>query len=117
MKKDKPKDGCNCYCLEVNFSGNSELCLDEDKMYIQARFSKTENNNIKVYYIAPSGRNQNGELPWEDFQQDLPIAVLSPDDNGNFILDWKGFSIDGKLAVDYAIFGKKTLEGSYQKTK
>jgi hypothetical protein len=31
------------------------------------------------------------------------------------VLDWKGFSIDGELAVDYAIFGKKTLEGTYKK--
>jgi len=30
-------------------------------------------------------------------------------------LDWKGFYIDGELAVDYAIYGKKTLEGTYKK--
>jgi zinc D-Ala-D-Ala carboxypeptidase len=30
-------------------------------------------------------------------------------------LDWLGFTINGDLAMDYAIFGKKTLEGQYKK--
>jgi len=114
VKIDEKDANCNCYCLELNMNNNTELCLSEDEIYITARYSKS-GNNINMYYANPSSKNTNEELPWEDFDTNTPIAVLSPTDNGNLELDWKGFSINGELAVDYAIYGKKTLEGTYKK--
>jgi len=114
VKIDEKDANCNCYCLELDMNNNTELCLSEDKIYITASYSKS-GNNVNMYYTSPSSKNTNDELPWEDFDTNTPIAVLSPTDNGNMELDWKGFSINGELAIDYAIYGKKTLEGTYKK--
>jgi hypothetical protein len=114
LKIDKSDANCSCYCIELDMSNNTELCLLEDEMYIKARYSKS-GNDVNMYYLSPSNKNTNKDLPWEDFDTNTPIAVLSPGENGNMELDWKGFSIDGELAVDYAIYGKKTLEGTYKK--
>jgi len=114
VKMDETDSNCNCYCLELDMNNTAELCLAEDEMYINASFSKS-GNNLNVYYVSPATKNSNEELPWKDFDTNTPIAVLSPGENGTMELDWKGFSIDGELAVDYAIYGKKTLEGTYKK--
>ncbi len=114
VKTDESDANCSCYCLELEMNKNTELCLSEDEMYINARFAKT-GNEVNIYFVSPSNRNTNEDLPWEDFDTNNPIAVLSPGEKGNMELDWKGFSINGELAVDYAIYGKKTLEGTYKK--
>jgi len=114
VKIDENDANCRCYCVVLDMNNNTELCLSEDKMFINARYAKS-GNNVNIYYVNPSAKNTNEDLPWEDFDTNTPIAVLSPDENGNMELDWKGFSIDGELAVDYAIYGKKTLEGTYKK--
>ena len=114
VKMGEKDSDCNCYCIEFETNNKTELCLSEAKSYIIGRYSKS-GKNLNIYYVSPSNRNTIEDLPWEDFDTTTPIAVLSPDENGNMELDWKGFSIDGKLAVDYAIYGKKTLEGTYQK--
>ncbi|SDS09987.1 hypothetical protein [Christiangramia echinicola] len=104
---------CQCFCLEVT-SSTSELCLKEDDLFINASFQKN-GENIEIYYSGKSSRTSNEEIPWDKFETGTPIAVLSPEPNGTMKLDWKGFSIDGKIAVDYALYGKKTLEGTYKK--
>lgn len=115
IKDDRTEDNaCSCYCLDVQNNGTSELCLTEDKLYINARF-ETNGDNINVYYSGKSSRTSDSELPWDKFETGTPIAVLSPNDNGNLELDWKGFRIDGEIAIDYALLGKKTLEGTYKK--
>ena len=91
---------------------NSELCLKKDEIYIQARFSKDADGKLNVFYVKPSEKNTNDKLPWDKFDTNKPIAVLTPSGKG-LELDWKGFSIGGELAVDYALYGKKTLEGTY----
>jgi len=106
-------NNCNCYCIEVKLSDTAELCLTKDKLYINGRF-ETSGNNINIYYTGKSSGNTDTNIPWDKFETGTPIAVLTPDDNG-FKLDWKGFSIDGKIAIDYALYGKKTLEGTYKK--
>lgn len=114
VKIDENDANCRCYCVVLDMSNNTELCLSEDKIFINARYAKS-GNDVNIYYVNPSAKNTNEELPWEDFDTNTPIAVISPGENGNMELDWKGFSIDGELAVDYAIYGKKTLEGTYKK--
>ncbi|PKD18237.1 hypothetical protein APR41_03550 [Salegentibacter salinarum] len=114
VKVDERDANCSCYCLELDMNKNTELCLSEDEMYINARYAKT-GNSVNIFYVSPSNKNTNEDLPWEDFDTNNPIAVLRPGENGNMELDWKGFYIDGVLAVDYAIYGKKTLEGTYKK--
>lgn len=104
---------CSCYCIDVNTNGTSELCLSEDKLYIQGRFEQS-GNNINIYYAGKGSQNNNTEIPWDEFDTGIPIAVISPENSG-LRLDWKGLSIDGEIAVDYALYGKKTLEGTYKR--
>jgi len=105
-------NSCECFCIEMT-TGTSELCLKENELFINARFQQN-GNNIDVYYAGKSSSTSNAEIPWDKFETGIPIAVLSPAGNG-FKLDWKGFSIDGEIAIDYALYGKKTLEGTYKK--
>lgn len=113
-RKDSKDDDCSCSCFELKMDQNSELCLKEDEIYIQARFSEAADGKVNVFYVKPSENNTNKDLPWDKFDTNTPIATLTPAGQG-VKLDWKGFSIDGELAVDYAIYGKKTLEGTYNK--
>jgi hypothetical protein len=107
---------CECYCLDLNFTSTSELCLSPDKIYINGKFEKTNNNLINVYLTDPSDINSEGDkIPWAKFDRNIPIATITPQPNGELDLDWLGFSINGDLAMDYAIFGKKTLEGKFKK--
>ena len=106
-------NSCECYCIEVN-EGPSELCLKENDLYIDARFERS-GDKMNVYFTSKSPKTNNNDIPWNKFDTGTPIAVLSPEGNGTLKLDWKGFSIDGKIAVDYALYGKKTLEGTYKK--
>lgn len=104
---------CNCYCIEISLDGSSKLCLKDD-MHINARFQEN-GNNIDIYYSGKSSGSVDGEIPWEKFETGTPIATLNPQPNGDLKLDWKGFSINGEIAIDYALLGKKTLEGTYKK--
>ncbi len=113
VKVDENDGGCSCYCVDIVTTGQTELCLKQDEIYINARFSQSGNTTL-VYFSGPSAKNTNDELPWEDFDTNTPIAEITPTAEG-MKLDWKGFSINGELAVDYAIYGKKALEGSYRK--
>ncbi|MCB7481108.1 hypothetical protein [Christiangramia sediminis] len=114
IKSDHQEDSnCKCYCIDVKLNSTSELCLTEDNLYIKSRFEKS-GNNINLYYAGKSSSNSDTKIPWDKFETGTPIAVLSPAGNG-FKLDWKGFSIDGEIAIDYALYGKKTLEGTYKK--
>lgn len=113
-RNDSEDDDCSCSCFELNMNQNSELCLKEEEIYIQARFSKADDGKVNVFYVRPSEKNTNKDLPWEKFDTNKPIATITPSGQG-VKLNWKGFSINGELAVDYAIYGKKTLEGTYNK--
>jgi len=106
---------CDCYCLNINYANNSEFCLVKDKMYINVKFEKNQDGTTIVYYVNPSNKNVEGkDIPWDKFDRNIPIAKIENTENNQLKLDWLGFSIDGKLAVDYAIYGKKTLEGNYK---
>lgn len=108
-------NNCGCYCLDINPGSTSELCLIEDTMYITTRMEKS-GNNINVYFVEPSPRSSEGkDIPWQEFDKNTPIATITPQSNGEIELDWLGFTINGDLAMDYAIYGKKTLEGVYKK--
>lgn len=104
---------CKCYCIEVSTAGSSELCL-KDNMYINARFQQ-HGNKINIFYTGKSTGTTADKIPWDKFETGTPIAVLSQEPNGSLKLDWKGFRIDGEIAIDYALLGKKTLEGTYKK--
>jgi hypothetical protein len=107
---------CACYCLDIKYEGTSELCLTPSKMYINIRFAKKNNETTNVYLVAPSSKNTTGtDIPWAKFDKNTPIATISPNENGEIELDWLGFSINGDLAIDYAILGKKALEGTYKR--
>lgn len=116
IKVGEEKDsGCNCYCLDINFNSGSELCLVQNEQYINTRFQKNSDNTINVFFVGPSSRNKQSEIPFQDFDKDTPIATISPLSNGELELNWLGFKSNGDLLTDYAIYGKKTLEGNYKR--
>ncbi|MFN4764493.1 hypothetical protein ACKGJN_15290 [Gillisia sp. Q332] len=107
---------CTCYCLDVQFNSTSQLCLTPDKMYINVRFEKVNEKLGNVYLIAPSDRNTEGDaIPWSKFSRNIPVATITSQNIGEIDFDWLGFTINGDIAKDYALFGKKTLEGNYIK--
>ncbi len=113
---DEMDSSCTCYCLDVNYNLNSEICLTPSKMYIDIRMAEASNNLTNIYLVAPSSKNKEGkDIPWAKFDKNTPIATITPKGNGDIELDWLGFSMNGDLAIDYAILGKKTLEGNYKK--
>ena len=113
---EESDSNCECYCLDLSFTSISDLCISPNKIYINVKYEKTNNNSINVYLTGPSNINSEGDkMPWDKFDKDLPIAIITLQNNGNLELDWLGFSIDDDLAIEYAIFGKKTLEGEFKK--
>lgn len=114
--KNEPASDCNCNCIEVSFDRPTEWCIVKDKVYISARSQKTGENSAELYLVGPS-RDENSErpLPWKDFDTNTPIATIVFQPDGSADLDWKGFSTNGEVAADYAIYGKKTLEGKYKR--
>lgn len=109
-------NSCACYCINVNYTSNSELCLTPSKMYVNIRMAKAGNQMTNIFLVNPSAKNSEGkDIPWDKFDKNAPIATLTSKPNGEVEMDWLGFSINGDLAIDYAILGKKTLEGTYKK--
>lgn len=112
----EPADGCNCYCMEISFSSPTELCISPNEIYISARFSRTGNNQANVFLVENlRSTDTANEIPWGDFDTTTPIATVNLQPDGSMKLDWLGFAIDGEIAVDYAIYGKKTLEGIFKR--
>ncbi len=107
---------CNCNCIEIDFDTPTEWCIDKDKLYITARTQKTGDNTANVYFVAPNREIQpDRKLPWDDFDTNTPVAKLNFLPDGGMELDWLGFAVNGEVATDYALYGKKTLEGTYKK--
>ena len=104
----------DCSYLAISFTTPTRLCITPDEIFIFARYEKTGSNTANVYLDDPL-ENHEGELPWEEFDRDTPIATLNMEPNGTLVLDWKGFAVNGDIATDYAIYGKKTLEGTYER--
>ncbi|TVZ27383.1 hypothetical protein JM83_2420 [Gillisia sp. Hel_I_86] len=109
-------NSCACYCVDINYTGNSEMCLTASKIFINTRMEKAGNQTTNIFLVNPSSKNTEGkDIPWSKFDKNAPIATITSKGNGELELDWLGFSLNGDLAIDYAILGKKTLEGSYKK--
>lgn len=107
---------CNCNCIEIDFKRPTEWCIDKDKLYITARTEKTGDNSAEVYFVSASREIEpDRKLPWGDFDTDSPVATITFTPDGGAELDWLGFSTNGEIATDYALYGKKTLEGTYKK--
>lgn len=106
---------CGCYCLDINFTSESELCLVKDDMYINSRFQKSGENTMNVFLVKPSDRNKQNDIPFENFDTGSPIATITQLSNGELELNWLGFKSNGDLIANYAIYGKKTLEGIYRR--
>lgn len=118
IRKDSAATGmdCNCNCVEINFKTTTPLCLDlKSNLTILARYEKTSDSTLQVYYADPVKKENRAQekIPWDQFDTDTPIATINASENGIFEMDWKGFSINGEIAIDYAIYGKKNLEGLY----
>ncbi|RKS43406.1 hypothetical protein BC962_2962 [Gillisia mitskevichiae] len=109
-------NSCTCYCVNITYTANSEMCLTPSKVYINTRMVKSTNGTINIFLVNPSSKNTDGKnIPWSKFDKNTPIAKIISKENGEIELDWLGFTINGDLALDYAILGKKTLEGNYKK--
>lgn len=106
---------CACYCLDLS-SNTAELCLIQGDIYINTRLQRNNDNSIDIFLVEPSARNTQGkDIPWNEFDRNSAIANIKPRSNGELELDWLGFKINGDIAIDYAILGKKTLEGTFKK--
>ncbi|MHA6281359.1 hypothetical protein ACXYMT_14380 [Salinimicrobium sp. CAU 1759] len=116
MIKDKAADDCNCNCIEIAYDRATEWCITKDKVYMNARCQKTGDNTADVYFVG-SGRELSPDrsLPWKEFDTNTPVATLTFQPDGSAKLDWLGFSKNGEVITDYALYGKKTLEGIYKK--
>jgi len=113
---EETDNSCACYCVNINYNGNSEMCLTPSKIFINTRMVKLNNKTTNIFLVNPSSNNTEGkDIPWSKFDKNAPIATITSKENGEIELDWLGFSINGDLAIDYAILGKKTLEGNYKK--
>lgn len=115
IKVDAENNVCECNCIELNFQGPTKLCIDQNAgIDIQVKFSK-DNDVVNIHYLNGSGNiEEKNPIPWSDFDKNNIIATITR--NGSQLnLDWKGFTIDQKLATDYAILGKKNLEGTYKR--
>lgn len=114
--KDKATGDCNCQCVDIDFDKATEWCIIKDKVYISARCQKTGENSADLYFVN-AVRDENGErsIPWKEFDTGTPIASINFQPDGTAEVDWIGFSVNGEVATDYAIYGKKTLEGTYKK--
>ncbi|WP_029035552.1 hypothetical protein [Salinimicrobium terrae] len=107
---------CNCNCIEIDFDRPTEWCIDKDKLYITARTQKTGENSAEVYFVSASREVEpDREIPWNDFDKNTPVATINFTEDGGAELDWLGFSTNGEISTDYALYGKKTLEGTYKK--
>ncbi len=107
---------CNCYCLDIDYNSTSELCLIPGEMYIETRMKRSNDNTVNLFLVGPSAKNTTGEnIPWDTFDTNIPIASVTSIANGDLQMNWLGFTSNGDLAMDYAIYGKKTLEGIYKK--
>ena len=116
MVSDEPAADCNCNCIEISFEQDTEWCIVKDKIYITARSQQTGDNSADLYLVGVSREEDSDRpLPWNDFDTNSPIASIAFQPDGSADVNWIGFSKNGKIATDYAIFGKKTLEGKYQK--
>ncbi|WPY99249.1 hypothetical protein [Christiangramia sp. OXR-203] len=107
------ESNCECYCLEIEAGKSSEICLKPGELYMEADFRKV-GNDIHVFYKGASVKSKQNDIPWNDLDTSTAVATFSKVSANQYKLDWKGFQIDGKTAVDYALLGKKTLEGTYK---
>jgi hypothetical protein len=116
LVKNKPAADCSCECIEISYDRATEWCIDKDKMYINAMCKKTGDNTADVYFVSASRENSPDRvLPWNEFDTNTPVATLTFQQDGSAELDWLGFSKNGEVVTDYALYGKKTLEGTYKK--
>lgn len=107
------ESNCECYCLEIEDGKSSELCLKPGELYMEADFRKV-GDEIHVFYKGASVKSKRNDIPWNDLDTGTAVATFSKVSANEYKLDWKGFQIDGKTAVEYALLGKKTLEGTYK---
>lgn len=113
---NKPASDCNCNCIEIAYDRATEWCINKDKMYMSARCKKTGENTADVYFVSASRETSpDKSLPWEEFDTTSPVATVTFQPDGSAKLDWLGFSKNGEIITEYALFGKKTLEGTYKK--
>jgi len=105
---------CSCNCLSIDFNATRTLCIDEKLgIDIQVNYVLKE-NSVQIIYLNGKGNlDDKNPIPWSDFDKNV-VAEISTINN-QMHLDWKGFTINNELATDYAILGKKNLEGNYKR--
>ncbi|MCF4102420.1 hypothetical protein L1I30_12145 [Gillisia sp. M10.2A] len=111
----EPATDCSCYCINFEPEASSKMCLLPDKIYVFVRFQKIDDLNYNVYFTEAAETNTGGkDIPWNTFDKTTPIATITSLPNNELEVDWLGFSVNGDLVIDYALYGKKTLEGKYK---
>lgn len=106
--------GCNTIAL--NFNAATPLCIDKEGIIISVSYTKS-GNNVTMTFNGVIENQKDDTIPFEDFDTNTTLAEITLKPNGFLKLDWKGFTINNDLATDYAILGKKNLEGTFKKKK
>ena len=112
--KESASAANDCNVLDIDLSASKEICLVEGEIYANVRYQK-DGEKINVFYDSVSSKTSRKDIPWNKFDQNKPIAVITSSGNNQISLDWQGFSINQETAVDYALLGKKNLEATYNK--
>jgi hypothetical protein len=112
LENKDAETGCNTLTLDFNTA--TPLCIDKEGITINVHYKK-ESGITNMYFDSLASNTSDKKVPFNTFDTTTPIAVLSQTSNNILTLDWKGFSVNGDLAVDYAILGKKNLEGKFVK--
>lgn len=114
---DAESDSCECNCVEVSFSEETELCVVPDEISIRVRFERTGESMANVFFVEPvnSGQNAQASQDLQGVDRNTPIARLDLQPNNTFVLEWQGLSRNGQIMADHPRLGKKTLEGTYVK--
>ena len=105
-------NGCNS--LDLNFNTPTPLCIDKNGIVISVRYIR-QGNTVEMRYNSLVSNGTKKEIPFETFDKTTSLALITLSPNGFLKLDWKGFTINNDLATDYAILGKKNLEGTFKK--
>lgn len=119
QRADDDKTGldCDCNCLNINLDQSQSICIDkQDNINVEVKFKEGEESDLVIYFVSGSG-NMEGQkdIPWEGFDKNSVLATIDFTSPDSFKLDWKGFTQNGEIAIDYALLGKKNLEGKYKR--
>ena len=103
----------NCSMVIIDYAKPTPLCIEKDDIIINVRYVRRK-DDVALFLDSVVKDLSDKEVPFEKFDKTIPIATLAVNSNKTLTLDWKGFYHNGDIATDYALLGKKHLEGTFK---